>query len=145
MDHTDTHATGAAHAAHHQAVVRGHVVAEQRRMPGRGNAGGVVDVFQRERNAVQRTAITAGGNVVGGLARSGAREVCGHGDECIQLRVEVGDAFEQRFRIFKRREFVRGNQRGRFSDGEEVQVGCHAHDYCTQSKGCRYVAEAVLG
>ena len=71
------------------------------------HAFGIVDVFQRERYAVQGAAITPAGDFLGGFARLRARGIRGERDEGVELRIERADARQQGVGVFERRELAR--------------------------------------
>jgi hypothetical protein len=53
-------------------------------MAGRGDAGGLVDVLEADRDAVQRSAIFAGGDLGLGGTRLMARRIGEYSDETVQ-------------------------------------------------------------
>ena len=110
------------HARREQAVVRGHVVAEQGRAVGGGEAGGLGDVLDRLRQAKQERALHVAlarpcqDRVAG--SRFGEQQVAvAPADDGVDLRVDGVDAGEkglhdlaarERARPDRRRELVRG-------------------------------------
>ena len=119
------YATGFKQQARGGRVFRGNIFFADLGTTGRQDALGVVDVLQRERNAVQRPAVTSSRDIGFGYACLLAREVESARDERVQLRFESLDALDQRFGVFERREFARADEVGRFGDGEEMQICCH--------------------
>src|SRR4029077_12745609 len=71
-----------------------HIVLHDLGMAGRGDAGGLVDVLEADRDAVQRSAIFAGGDLGFGGTRLMARRVGEHSDEAVQPAVEPRDAIK---------------------------------------------------
>src|SRR5439155_23124458 len=69
-----------------------HMVLHDLGMAGRRDAAGLVDVLEAERDAVQRAAVFAGGDLAFGGAGLGAGAVAQEADEAVQPAVEFLDA-----------------------------------------------------
>ena len=82
-------------APHGLGVDRGHVVGAQVRVTGRQHALGLVDVLQRDRNAVQGAAIKALAQLHVGLLGRDPRAVGGDGDVARDLVIDGVDAGEK--------------------------------------------------
>ena len=76
-------------------VERWDVIHADFRAAGREQAFGVVDIFERKGDAVQRAAITSGRNLRFSITCLFASLVRGQCDERVQLRLECLNAFEQ--------------------------------------------------
>ena len=99
------------------------IVGARARVARRADAGGAVDVLQRERNAVHRAAIVACHDL-------GFRDACliqrlVRGDQQIgvELRIDGGDAVEEGAGQRNRRKLSPLDQARGFRDGEEMQIG----------------------
>ncbi len=96
------HRTGCFQAANHFRVFHGNPVFEQQAGGGGANAGGVDQVLEGERNAVQRPAPVAAPDLGFGLAGLRQGGLCSYGNECIQLRIELFDSGQAGGRKFDR-------------------------------------------
>ena len=94
------------------------------RVPRGQDAGGVVQILEREWNAVQRPAVAAGRDLRLGRTRLAQGEIRRHGNERVQLRLERLDARELGAHELDRRESTRGDERCRIGKGNEIQFGC---------------------
>jgi hypothetical protein len=110
------------HAGSHQLVherrrVRRSAVPPGSRAAHRDLAFDLDQVFDRDRNAVQRADRMTGADCLvrafGGQARTGGVD----GDECVQLGVQSLDACEIFVHQVDRRQAARGNLRGQLMDG----------------------------
>ena len=84
------------------------------------------DVFMRERDPMQRSAIIARGDLAFGGVRPRERRITGHGDICMGLLVKRLDARKVRTREFDRGELAAADKCRRFTDREVMQIVCHA-------------------
>ena len=75
-------------------IARRHVSAPHARGRSRWRAAKIDEILERDRHAVQRAAITAGGNLLVGVARLRTRLVGEHRDEGVDRRIAFGDARE---------------------------------------------------
>ncbi len=98
------HRAGSFQAANDFGVFRGDPIFEQRTGSGGADAGGVDQILERERNAVQRAAPVAAPNLGFGLACLRQRGLRGHGNECIQSRIQLLDACQALGRQLDRRD-----------------------------------------
>src|ERR1043166_2081846 len=94
-------------------------------MSGSQDAGGVVDVFQAERYAVQRPAVTAGGDLGLRRARLLERTLRRQSHEPVDLRVQLFYALQLRTDELHRREVAPRNQPGQFGDRERMKFVSH--------------------
>ena len=117
----EEHGAGVVEPARRGGVLGGNPVDEDARVARRQDALRVVDVLQRERDAVQRAAVLARGDLGLGRAAPGARARSNVGrDEGARLRVVLLDAPDQRLGQLHRRQLSRldqcrqlGDRRGR--------------------------------
>ena len=93
-----------------------HMVLHDLGMAGRRDAGGLVDVLEADRDAVQRSAIFAGGDLGLGGTRLMARRIGEHSDEAVQPAVEPRDAVKPAVDQFNRRQFAFLDQPRRLGD-----------------------------
>ena len=134
------HRAGLGPFAHHGGVAFRHVVLEQPGMPGRADAGGVVDVLVADRDAVERAARQPRHD-----ARLG-RACVGHGaflrrqDEGVQRVVQLLDAVEAGLGQFDRRKLLRRDLPRRFGDGQE-----RVHHRTSGMKMCAGSAASGIG
>ena len=98
------HRAGSLQAANNFSVFGGDAVFESETGGGSANASSVDQVFQGERNTMQRSAPVAAPNLgfgLAGLRQGGFRR---DRNERIQLRIELFDACQARGRQFDRRD-----------------------------------------
>jgi hypothetical protein len=135
---------GGVESASDLGVLSRDAVGEQRARAGRADAGGVDQVLEADRHAVQRAAIVAARELVLGGARLGEREVGGDGDERVERGVEACDALEALRGDVHGREplrAVRGAERG---DREGAEVSGH-RAASSASRKARKAARAAAG
>src|SRR5690606_27695734 len=85
----------------------------------------VVNVLERERDAVQGAAVVAARDLALGPLRLRARELGSHGDERVELRLEGLDALEAGRRELDRGELAGADEAGGLGDGEAAEVLRH--------------------
>ncbi len=139
----DEHRAGLAQVGDRRRIAFGDVAVAHARRRGRRHAADVEQVLDRDRHAVQRTAVVAGGQLLIGLARLPQRLVGHHEDERVQPRVVGLDAAQASFGDAHRGELPRpqaaaelldghhrgcappagGGVRGRLTAGVVVEVG----------------------
>jgi hypothetical protein len=139
VDHAGSH-----QLAHERRRVRCNAVPPSSRAAHRDLAFDLYQIFDRDRNAVQRTDRMAGADCLvrafGGQARTGGVD----GDECVQLGFQSLDACKVFVHQVDRRQAARGNLRGQFMDGTKdgghgalPANGCADHAACRQpGTGC---------
>ena len=88
-------------------IVLRDVVFEQRTARRRRHAAHIEQIFDREWNAVQRAAILAARNLIGGDARFVQCALGSEGDEGVDLRIDRLDALQADLRQLQRRDVLR--------------------------------------
>ena len=104
--------------------------------------GGVVQVLESDRHAVERAAIGSTADFCGSLSRVGTCAIGRHFDVGIEARIQLLDATEIVFGQFGRRHAARLDERGGFGDAEMADVSCLHHNLaelgsCRDSTGQR--------
>ena len=117
------HRAGFIKPGHGCSVEFWHVGLASAGMPGRADAGGAVDVLQRDRNAMQWAAVAAGHDFR--LRRPGLlqRQFGGHQQIGVQLRIDRLDAVEECPGQLHRRKLPPLEQLGGLGDRHEMQLG----------------------
>src|SRR5262249_27204586 len=95
-------ATGLGEAPRHHRVLSGHVVGQDLRMRRGADTGGLEDVLEADRDAVQRAAIAPGRNLALGRSGLGERRLGAHEKEAVEAMVEPRNARKARFRQLDR-------------------------------------------
>ena len=113
---------GAAQPRHAHRIGRRDIVDQDLRMAGRRQARDIDDVLDADRHAMQRTAQAARRDLGFGGPGRVHRRLAVEPDEDVQLRVEPGDALQQRRHQLDRREFAGGDRLRRVGRGHPVQV-----------------------
>ena len=93
----DEHRAGRAQPRRDDRRRRRDVPAPHARRRGGRRPAKIDQILERDRHAVQRAAVAAGGNLLIGGARLRARLVGQHGDEGVDRRIALGDAREAAF------------------------------------------------
>ena len=88
---------------------------------GGANARGIEQVFQSDRNTVQRAAPVTGHDFGFGLARLVERQIAGDGDERVENRIQPLDTREALACKFNRREPAGANLFGGVGEGEHAK------------------------
>ena len=114
--------TGLAKMRDRRAVARGDMPVADARRRRRRDAAHVEQVLDRDRDAVQRAAIAAGGDLTVGVLRLTARFVGRHADERVQPAVVGLDPLQTLVGDLRRRHFTRAHPPAEFFDG-------HHHAY----------------
>ena len=114
-------------AAHAGGILRRNVVRQDLRSGGGANALGLVQVLDREGDAVQRTPPLALPEAPLGLCGLGHRLLREQGDESVQLRIQRFDALQAGAGELRGRQFARLEAAGGLGDGELHElVSLHA-------------------
>jgi hypothetical protein len=111
-----------------RAVLLRHVIDHQLRVAGGADAGGLVDVLERMRNAVHGPLVGAGLELAVGAVGVGERALLGYQNERVEQRLERGDAVERVLGQRGRGERAGAQALARFGDREFVQRFARAHD-----------------
>jgi hypothetical protein len=98
---------GVVQPRHRRGVARRYVVLEQPRMRRGAHARRVEHVLEAERDAVQRTAPPAGGELGLGVTCLAPRKVGGHGQIAVELGIDRRDAREVGLHELDRRQVAR--------------------------------------
>ena len=113
--------------AHAVRVFGRHVVPVERRPVRRANAGGVEDVLDPDRHAVERAAPASGLQLSFGAACRRTRLGRHHGDERVQRRIEAIDAREVRVGHFHRGDGARAHEARELRDREVAELLVDEH------------------
>ena len=97
--------------AHHRRILCRHIVLQQARVSGGTDAGGVVDILVRDRDAVEPAALRAGHEPRLGGFCIGQGPLLGHEKKTMQRPVQLGDTRQAVLRQFNRRDFLRRQRR----------------------------------
>ena len=117
------HRAGVVEPLRDGAIERGLEVAVDRHARGRWNAGGIAEVFQRDRHAVQGAAIARPHDLDFRLLRLGECQFRRRERIGVQLRVECFHSLQQRLGQFDGRHLAGADEVRDFGEFEVVQVG----------------------
>ncbi len=109
---------GGGQLLHGCGILFGEVVLEEERAGGGAHAARLVQVLERQRDAVQPAASAVCMDFSFRLAGGFQRKLRGEGNEAVQQRIDALDALQARLGQLDRGDAAVGNAFGSFADGE---------------------------